>query len=659
MRIIKILIFWLLITIGLVFDGELNILYLDSFQNEYYQSTFSIDTPKNDAENVKAIDAFLNTGKITNVDFFCIDRQLKSDSDITIVIYGTPDAIKVLKRNGIMEGENNSMFFGNSDVQYMPFKMIDDVSKVSILYYIGNSLQKKNFDNFKAKLINEYGGGFPKLLGNDKETYMNLIGVWGTIISLLLIISLYCALYQRKEIAVRILLGEDIRRIILKNIVTDNFLYILLFIISAKLLSLFSNSYFKIEFVVITFFVFLLANIFMELLVMKIDFKRDIASANNGNNLLTFSYVLKIISTAVAVTILCSNYYLIDSTYNLYQQREFFHSVATYNYVHLSYRPDNKMGKNDSDDAYANQKFFEKYQEDSLQYIDLTGNFNSTYPVLLMNKNALVTTEDGRKLLNEINKTTTPEKMIYIILPSNISRHSEEYDTASEICRIFFSETGRIAPEALEYNEKLAFVGVHRSEKYQMKLYTDPIIIFYNINFKVSTQLYGYDLYYACDTMYRISEDDFNDFANKYEFTDQINTRTNVLDVYKNALKEALRNLQFILILSFLVLILEISLIFLVVDMNFRINAMEIALKKTYGYSLVKRNFSIYKITLWGSIAGIIISFGISVMLKLSIGLPLIAIGGVTCIIEMLIVSYKVIKSEKYNVALVLKGERI
>ena len=225
-----------------MFSGELFILYLDGFQESYYQSGFD----------------FVN-----------------------------------LQAKGILEGKHNSLFMGETQVRYEDFSNIKTIEKFKDSYYIGDQSQLEAMRLFKASLVDKYSGGLPKLFSSDKETWLNLFSVWFIIFGLILLLTIYEIISLKKEIMVRITLGEDVRAVFGKNALADIAILASALLSVPFLLSSLSNSnvLFKIQTLAPAFMVFMIANTLINAAILRINFKKDIVTRRSGGGLLAANYI--------------------------------------------------------------------------------------------------------------------------------------------------------------------------------------------------------------------------------------------------------------------------------------------------------------------------------------------------------------------------------
>ena len=446
MRKIKIIVIYMLITIGFIFNGELSILYLDDFQKSYYQSGFDFVNREAAIEEEEVIEDFLKAGKAHDVDFFFLDSRIISAYAKEITIFGTPNALKTLQAKGILEGKHKSLFMGETIVKYEDFSNIKTMEKFKDCYYIGDQSQQEAMRLFKANLVGKYGGGLPKLFSSDKATWLNLFSVWSIIFGLILLMTIYEIISLKKEIMVRITLGEDVRTVFGKNALGDIGILVSAFLSVPFLLSPLSNVYFKIQALALAFLVFMIVNTLINAAILRVNFKKDIAARRSGGGLLTANYILKTMTTMLTLIVLSSNFAILAQGYLMYKQGDFFSEHKNYSYYQLNYRVNNHLGKTISDDETMNQEFYKRFQKYSLQYNDLTANYHSPYPVILINSNSFEEISE----VNSFNHNTLPFRIAGTLVFS-IARAFLAINTDSTASRISPPQM-RSAPSAIPKN---------------------------------------------------------------------------------------------------------------------------------------------------------------------------------------------------------------
>jgi len=652
MKKIKFIVIYLLITIGFLFNGELFILYLDGFQESYYQSGFDFVNREAAIEEKEVIQDFLKAGKTYDVDFFFVDSTIVSAYAKEITIFGTPNALKTLQAKGILEGKHNSLFMGETQVRYEDFSNIKTIEKFKDCYYIGDQSHQEAMRLFKASLVDKYSGGLPKLFSSDQETWLNLFSVWSIIFGLILLLTIYEIISLKKEIMVRITLGEDVRTLFGKNALADIGILASAFLSVPFLLSPFSNVLFKIQALALAFLVFVIANTLINTTVLRVNFKKDIAARRSGDGLLIANYILKTMTTILTLIVLSSNFAILAQGYLMYKQHDFFSEHKDYSYYQLNYRLNNHLGKTVSDESMMNQEFYQRFQKYSLQYNDLTANFRSPYPVILINRNAF---EEISRVSDALAETVqSADDGYYILIPPGISEDSQEYAIAKEILTAFFGRNTHFTTKV--YDDDVSLVGIHNMDKYVSRPMENPIILFNNTLQQTDEYQADSDMYYAYSTMYNIPEQDFNQFIAEYQMADQIRVQSNAMDVYEHNWAIIARNMKLVVILSIFLLALEIALISFIIKLEYQFNAMELALKKVLGYSLFARNKRLIHITLVVFLVSVILAFLLRGLLGIAEGADLIWGGLILLALELGYIAKKAGAMEKANVPAILKG---
>jgi len=656
MKKLKLIVIYLLLAIGFIFNGELFILYLDGFQESYYQSGFDFVNRENTIAEKEVIQDFLNAGKTYDVDFFFLDSTIISAYAKDITIFGTPNALKTLQAKGIFEGEHNSLFMGETQVRYEDFSNLKTIEKFQDCYYIGAESQQEAMRLFKASLVDKYSGGLPKLFRSDKETWLNLLAVWSIVFGLILLLTIYEIISLKKEIMVRITLGEDVRAVFGKNALADIGIMVSAFLSVPFILSSLTNSnvLFKINALALAFLVFMIANTLINAAVLRVNFKKDIAARRSGRGLLTANYILKTMTTILTIIVLSSNFAILVQGYLMYKQHDFFSEHKDYSYYQLNYRVNNHLRKTMSDENMMNQEFYKRFQNYSLQYNDLTANYRSPYPVILINRNAF---EEISRVSNALAETVkSAEDDYYILIPSGMAEDSQEYAIAKEIFTTFFGENTGSSLKTKVYDDDVSLVGIHNMGKYVSRPMENPIILFNNTLQQIDESQADKAMWYAYDTMYDIPEQDFNHFIAEYQLSDQIMVKSNAQDVYEHNWAIISRNMKLVVILSIFLLALEIALISFIIKLEYQFNAMELALKKVLGYSLFVRNKRLIRITLVVFLVSVFLAFLLRGLLGIAGGADLIWGGLILLAVELVFIAKKAGAMEKANVPAILKG---
>ena len=146
---------------------------------------------------------------------------------------------------------------------------------------------------------------------------------------------------------------------------------------------------------------------------------------------------------------------------------------------------------------------------------------------------------------------------------------------------------------------------------------------------------------------------------NEYNLQNQIYYSSGVLENYRNSWAIAWRNLRLMMFLSTILILLELGIIIFIVNMQYKVNSIKIALLKINGDTLFSRNKTIFIVTLISSAVGLAIILLIAKTIE-GINIRYVILNEVVIIsLEIVSIIIKIINAESRKIPLILKGEFI
>ncbi|WP_243122771.1 DUF1430 domain-containing protein [Haloimpatiens lingqiaonensis] len=218
--------------------------------------------------------------------------------------------------------------------------------------------------------------------------------------------------------------------------------------------------------------------------------------------------------------------------------------------------------------------------------------------------------------------------------------------------------------EVIYYDDNIHIVGIDEDNVYGSDLIKNPVIIYNNMEVhrikSENDDEYREPLNELDDVIYKISSNDdiykFNKFLEKYNLVGQNIYKINALEKYENMWKIAKRILYINLVFSILVLLLEIIVINWIIKMEYKINAIELSIKKIVGYSILEKNRKIIIMTVITTTMSILTAIILNIIMKTQKAYYL-ALGGVVILIfEVLIIIFNIQKVENCEIQKILKG---
>lgn len=657
MKRVKYLLSALLLLTGLIIMGELNVLNLSSFMEQYYDADFYIESAGKNVGSDEMKKDFLKASQKNQVDFFIVDSGWESYYQTRMTIIGTDGAIKKLKERGIREGTNKSLFFDEEDVSFISYKDAADISKYNTYYFIGDENDYDRICGFKADLVDKYAGGFPHEVGSERELVIEVLAVWLPIFLVMLMMTAYEIICTKKEYAVRIIIGQNIGKLFVKNVLLDTLSFCVELTAFAFILNGFSNVTFKFKWVAVLFVGFIVINGLINALILKTDYKRELSYGGDGRRLLSVNYALKTVVSVLVMITVSINIATIRQALNLREQQAFFEQHKSAGYCSVTVEAD-ELDDNDLDER-CNHLLYEKFQDKAYVYADLTGNFDITYPFVLVNRNSFDELCNINPELNAIRNDVLANK-VSILFPEDIEKGSDEYNNALEMNDGGFFKNQEYGEwHTIFYEKNVMAEGIHAdglSSTYIKHMYKNPVIMVDNTEYKTASS--GYDDYYSQDILYKITEKELTDFVSSFKSDSIKVSMTDAWKEYEYTWKQQKRQMELAITIMLFIAALECGLVATVIRMEYTINAIEKAVKKVFGYSIKERNERLVSVSVASSIIGIVLSILIKHLAKFDISvLSLAATGLLILFVELLFIVIYALKVEKKSVVNILKGK--
>ncbi|GAA0182030.1 hypothetical protein SH2C18_44760 [Clostridium sediminicola] len=661
MKWIKYIISFLIMFIGLLIIGESHIFYLDNFYTQYDNTTLYLQSRITSEEMITDI---LDSAARNEVEVFTYIRLQPNISLAEYEIYGTSGVEKYINENSnIFEGKYTSLFVGNINIEFNDIENTPNIENMHDYYIIGS---KGQVHQFKMDLIDKYAGNHPKEGYPDKESRNNTVAIWLLIISIILLLSFYDVILQKKENVVRVSMGEKISKIIWKNIILDSLVFSSIFTGILFILTRYTHVFFNFKISIIAFIFLLCINGLLYLNIYFYDIKEVFSNGKGSKNLLSLNYGLKLVTTIITIFIISSNIAFISQSYSLYKQKIFFEDHSDYYYIKFMYRPiensdgsmKDRLDETASVQARFYREFFEEFHVTALKdisdYLRVEGILaNTNYFDYLSNK------------IDELRGINL-DKDFYFLLPENMKESSEVIGSLEGYIRFNEGNKFDYDYDVIYYHDNVDIVGIDEDTIYGSNLVKNPAIIYNNMAVdKVKSQsddndLNGKRLDYLYDTMYKISSDDeldeFNKFLVEYNLQDQNVQKTNVLKKYKNSWIIAKRILYINLVFSVLILLLEFIIISSIIRLEYEVNAIELSIKKVMGYSVLEKNRKIIMMTVITTILSMIIAVIVARIMETKEAYYLAFGGTIILILELFVITFYIHRIENSKIQKILKG---
>lgn len=585
--------------------------YLDRFSTQFYFT----ETALKESNQKKFIEYALELADIYGVEIMIIDSTPQNVGLGGLDVYTTEETAARLKSEFFLrEGLSSSIISGKTQVT---FHSMEDALRdgFETIYYIGDY---SDISGMRNQLNTLYQLGFPKRL--NKNTYFKLFPIIVVIVFvLLLLVTWYDILFQRKENFVDSILGNSLWHRILKNIVCDTVVFGVEYILFWQIFDHIFDLIFYINTIHIIFICFLLVNALLYLTLLRVNYKKSQSYADINAHSLVYCYLMKTISVIVLL-LACSvqikeisQELEITSTYKMSEKYEEYGFV--YFYPITSDIPDD-MSKISYMIERKCRFFAEFYDEGKVSLSSYRGDFLDVCDLVVANENTFYI--DPLKKLLPADMT---EKCVCFI--PRIYESDDEFPY--EFIEAIFPADNCITVDIIYYDDDIDMLHFDRNTRdveYGYFKTHNPVVYYIgDVNMEAllarSKMNSMYDGDYealdmaslASDAMYDITEEDIEEMIQDLKLKDF--DYQGVMDYCYEAGYVVFRKLITNLVTVILMILLEFVLITTIVKMEFVVGAKQSAVEYVLGYSTLKRNrimFLSNTIAIMIGIAGVVFS---------------------------------------------------
>lgn len=599
---------------------------------------------------------------------FCYAISLSEGKLVrTVTIYAdSKTSDLVMNKCNLKPGMTESLFLGSTDFIFENFDNANCIANMNY-YFLGET---ENINTIRESLVNK-GYSCSNL---DANTYREsfdwiLILLWIAFTVILIVFTWIDVQFKKKENLILVSLGKPTYKIILNSIIIDTAIILAIYSGLYIILSNFTDLSYLRHITLLIFIGSLLLNIIITILMMSgLNIRKALSRIKVSNTALASCYVIKTVSIIVTIVILTLNIVQFKENLDVIKQEENLQSFDGYNY--LSIVRENELDYV-SDESFIRKIkatiFFDKYRKGEVKFsYRVASSYDNIPETMIIDKNDinLLNTIDE---VNDLNLT----KDLYVLLPDNLSSKEQKIATenAVDLSEVSLGIYSRKAEyEVINYKgDQEIFTFNNDSGKdavVNFNTLINPVIILCNLSEKVmpeielhksSNHLFVSD---SSGTLYKFTEEDISYYSELFGLNKkgyQI-VLTDATERNNYSMNNITRLLTVNIIMSVFMILFELAMIVTIVRLEYMSNSIEMSLKKVLGYSLMKRNRSIFSLYTFGVFIGVLITTISAWILKLDVLNIILYISGVILLAEYITMTHYILNLEKIGVAKILKG---
>lgn len=619
----------IMIVIAFFIINELSVWNGEVFEGNYCSTTMYLQPKQSDEVMRKDIETAADKHDVA---VFVVNREQDDAYTTRIDIYGTAQAKQEIQAvSQLKEGVLDSIFLGEHIVSYHSFDSLKDMGSQHEYYLIGN---REAMDDFKADLINDYAGNFPRGPVYSTSNLYTVMIIWAVVFAFAVIMTAFRAASLKKEYALRRILGDDMAAEARVNIIRDITVFPCMYFFIRMIMSSFIDADYYSKVSICFFIAWNIVNAMIYLLLFRFDYKRDLATKHSEKNVLLISYAYKTVVMVIMIVTASLCLALINSGVELYQQKSFFEKNRDFYFVSV-------RGEDVDLADRISKEIYEKYDRDgkAVQIADIGGLSNRADSNVVVNAGAKEYLEEQiPELKDSINKNA-----MYLITPHDYS--SQHRSDMEMLIRRFTDKEFDIVYLQYQSDSSIIAFQAEVESEYKSGFVKNPYIIFNN------TDLVLQDGYLDNGTMYRMTTAE----AEKLNKAEEL-VVTNVYSSYERAWMKEKKGLIAGLVFLTMILTIEGIINRIMIRYEYRVNAREIIIKKINGYSLYGRYRRILNT--------VFVSSGIATVLSAVMGffffkssMAHIVVGSFAIVaIEVVLLYRYAVKFERISIQKILKG---
>lgn len=640
MKVVRTIVLFLALLMGFVLQSEIFQSELWSFDKAYYKTVqYDVSEKEEDA-------FFAELGKTAdkyNVLVFSTYMQMDSNYEMTLYIYGDSDRIRgnLYETINLEEKTYHSLFSGITNIRFKPFGELSalEQTKDRFVSFMG---EDENIQKVCREIASKYKISQPDFWESTEKDM--IIIVWTLIAVLMIVMNCIEVIKRKKEIVIRISLGESASKIIIKHIFLDIAIYAFVYVIANTFVHHFISGNYEQKLALFIYVIGCFLSVLLYISYAFFDVRKAFCNVEDTGYVNYAIYVLKLAAFIITVFVISTNFNSINLDFNFDDTR--MKQYRDYSYIFLR----NLKAEDEGDLDFWDVLYKNEYT--LLNPVICINILEDKEDYIFVNNNAKEWLQELGKMLNE----TMNDSDILVFLPDN-KVDKQIKPQVIESLGMLMDNAHDLDIQYIQYSEKIRFSYMSSDESYGIARSTNPVIIFQNSK---NTQINAsfIESYAANEIMFGITDKELQGLENKYEsrFSNYELVQTNVYNAYLYKKNFIIRLISFLSSLCVIIFILDVAVLISVNTLEYRKHAMEMALKKILGYGLLERNKKIY-------LASIIMDVFTTFVLCLAVfflhlfdARLSMVVGIFITIVELTLITWNLIKIERENVQKILKG---
>lgn len=656
MKRIKYITAFLLIFSGVLFCGELRIREAADYRNGVGDNCRYLISDDKWQEAGIRIDELAAENDVA---VFTLDYIYETLTKETINIYVTSGDEETVRRALDLKSlKLKSLFSGSFEINFLNIRELTCAPKSGGFSMIGDEKAIEAL-NGKLKAYYEMESYYAAPKAPDYETKYkkSVAAFWLVIAAFLSFMSVYDCLRQKKEVFIGMTLGRSITSFVIKNILYDSVFYCLALAFSVFVLNFVNSSFDYIMYYCVALAAIIVLNAVIFLGLYSINVKSAVGK-NLSVKVLKYNYFIKVISVLATVICLAMAFSTAADMRKYLYSDEFFRTFKEYEYVTFQYSADSNL---------SNEGIILNRQKNNFMNYQIYKDYYDVCKPLKINKYG----ED----LNMIYASSTSAEYFKTVF-DDLDFYNMDCDSVVIVPESLKAQEDKImelAKEALASNEfygssvkllyydknvKCTCINTNTDEMFEVA--SNPVVVF---NKKNLVDVYGEaklseDEFFSMPQgiMYMLNDEIKNEIIERFDLKNHIYITTNLYDHYLYVKRNEQFKMLSLVSVALLLFVLNTIVNYSILKLEFRVNSMEISLKKILGHSLLQIYFDIIMSSIFTVALGVIGLIIAGLFIEALSVFDILIAGLIISVYEIILIIAAVKKSENSEIQKALKG---
>lgn len=645
MKKTKLWITLILLLFCFVLNSEFYQSYLSGFLSDFSSSVLEMDVEA-DAKLFEKLDA---VSQKTGRPIFIPLIQTAMNGKTEIELFCSENAEALLKQQyGFRDGRYKAALLGETTLHFRKLREADVSAEQILLYTKGSSGELIRLHQYLSEFCEL--SGFSKG-GHSSEKWFS-VGLFSVFVLFYLLISALDLQFRKKEIFLKIALGQSRGRAILGNILLDMVLLISSFFLLRAILKPFFYTDFNLHIYIALLFLTVFLNACLYLSIYRIRYKEILYGGNIGEATVSNCYLVKVASMVLTVALLCGNIALLSVNLQPLRYEKNIEPYKAKAFMTLS--PEEKTEEN----FQKTEELYEALLLDGIRHNAVTFSFRE---YSTQTKREIILSSDAALLLQSGLEQALPTEQSCIVLPYDCNVETESEAALLEQCKDVLSMDLGVAFDHLpiyhaEKPSKALFFHLDDYKEAQMGygISKNPVFIYYKADAESLKQcdiekIYNHQARYA---LYLPSYLEQVHFEKEAVQTETFSAKE-VFAAHKSGIS---KTVMLSTVMIFLQICIDLSMISVLIRFEYSANAVELSLKKMMGYSVFSKNKSLIFLNLYAAAIGVMTTVLIFYFLGLPYKKLAVLVGLGVLFAETLLLLWRLHRFEKTKVIKILKG---